>query len=305
MRFGLNVNPGTWEEASRWAAIAEDTGFDGLWTGDNMRNPRDPAIPVHDGPTLIAAWAATTKRIRVGMLIANVVFRRPTVLAKQAVTLDHISGGRFELGIGAGLWPTDHGMSGVPIWSRRERSDRLAEFVAIIDRLLSGDVDDHQGAYYSYEQAAIAPAPLQTPMPLIVAANGPKASPSPPSTRTPGDLPRRRKRGGLLRVLARAHQHARAAQSRPFTTAQDPARLRRDHAVVIRRRLRQGGRPLPQHRLRRDRRLTRPNPTSAPSSTRSSPISTRGVSELGPPSVRSLSLRTSSRSAGQDRCSST
>ena len=161
MRFGLNVNPGTWEEASRWAAIAEDTGFDGLWTGDNMRNPRDPAIPVHDGPTLIAAWAATTKRIRVGMLIANVVFRRPTVLAKQAVTLDHISGGRFELGIGAGLWPTDHGMSGVPIWSRRERSDRLAEFVAIIDRLLSGDVDDHQGAYYSYEQAAIAPAPLR------------------------------------------------------------------------------------------------------------------------------------------------
>jgi alkanesulfonate monooxygenase SsuD/methylene tetrahydromethanopterin reductase-like flavin-dependent oxidoreductase (luciferase family) len=169
MRFGLKVNPGTWEEAGRWAGIAEDAGFDGLWTGDNMRNPRDPAIPVHDGPTLISAWAATTKRIRVGLLIANVVFRRPTVLAKQAVTLDHISGGRFELGIGAGLWPTDHGMSGVPMWSPRERADRLAEFVAIIDRLLSGNVDDHEGAYYSYEQAAMTPAPLQTPLPMIVA----------------------------------------------------------------------------------------------------------------------------------------
>jgi alkanesulfonate monooxygenase SsuD/methylene tetrahydromethanopterin reductase-like flavin-dependent oxidoreductase (luciferase family) len=175
MRFGLKVNPGTWEEASRWAGIAEDAGFDGLWTGDNMRNPRDPAIPVHDGPTLISAWAATTQRIRVGLLIANVVFRRPTVLAKQAVTLDHVSGGRFELGIGAGLWPTDHAMAGTPMWSPRERADRLAEFVTIIDRLLSGDVGDHAGAYYSYEQAAMTPPPLQTPLPIIVAANGPKA----------------------------------------------------------------------------------------------------------------------------------
>ncbi len=175
MRLGLKVNPGTWEEASRWAGVAQDTGFDGLWTGDNMRNPRDPAIPVHDGPTLISAWAATTKHIRVGLLIGNVVFRRPTVLAKQAVTLDHISGGRFDLGIGAGLWPTDHAMSGVPMWSPRERADRLAEFVAIVDRLLSGDVDDHEGVYYPYEQAAMTPAPLQTPLPVIVAANGPKA----------------------------------------------------------------------------------------------------------------------------------
>src|SRR6185503_12044070 len=71
MRIGLKVNPGTWEEASQWATIAEEAGFDGLWTGDNMRNPRDPAVPVHDGPTIIAGWAATTSRIRVGLLIAN------------------------------------------------------------------------------------------------------------------------------------------------------------------------------------------------------------------------------------------
>jgi alkanesulfonate monooxygenase SsuD/methylene tetrahydromethanopterin reductase-like flavin-dependent oxidoreductase (luciferase family) len=175
MRFGLKVNPGTWEEASTWAAIAEEVGFDGLWTGDNMRNPRDPAIPVHDGLTLISAWAATTRTIRVGVLIANVVFRRPTMLAKQAVTLDHVSGGRFELGIGSGVWPTDHAMSGVPEWSARERVERLAEFVGIVDRLLAGDASDHDGAYYSYAQAAMTPQPLQSPIPLIVAANGPKA----------------------------------------------------------------------------------------------------------------------------------
>jgi alkanesulfonate monooxygenase SsuD/methylene tetrahydromethanopterin reductase-like flavin-dependent oxidoreductase (luciferase family) len=175
MRFGLKVNPGTWEEATLWAGIAEDAGFDGLWTGDNMRNPRDPSIPVHDGPTLISAWAATTTRIRVGLLIANVVFRRPTLLAKQAVTLDHISGGRFDLGIGSGVWPTDHGMSGVPMWTARERVDRLAEFVAIVDRLLSGNVEDHEGVYYSYQHAAMTPASAQTPIPMIVAANAPKA----------------------------------------------------------------------------------------------------------------------------------
>jgi alkanesulfonate monooxygenase SsuD/methylene tetrahydromethanopterin reductase-like flavin-dependent oxidoreductase (luciferase family) len=175
VRFGLKVNPATWDEATRWAGVAEDAGFDGLWTGDNMRNPRDPAVPVHDGPTLISAWAATTNRIRVGLLIANVVFRRPTLLAKQAVTLDHISAGRFDLGIGSGVWPTDHGMSGVPMWTPRERVDRLAEFVGIVDRLLSGDVEDYEGAYYSYQQAAMTPAPVQTPIPMIVAANAPRA----------------------------------------------------------------------------------------------------------------------------------
>ncbi|MGH3041819.1 MAG: LLM class flavin-dependent oxidoreductase [Gaiellaceae bacterium] len=175
MRFGLKVNPGTWDEATLWAGIAEDAGFDGLWTGDNMRNPRDPAIPVHDGPTLISAWAVTTDRIRVGLLIANVVFRRPTVLAKQAVTLDHLSAGRFDLGIGSGLWPTDHDMSGVPMWTPRERADRLAEFVAVVDRLLSGDVGDSDGAYYPYQHAAMTPGPVQTPIPLIVAANAPRA----------------------------------------------------------------------------------------------------------------------------------
>lgn len=175
MRFGLKVNAGTWDEATRWAAVAEEAGFDGLWTGDNMRNPRDPAVPVHDGLTIIAAWAATTSTIRVGALIANAVFRRPTVLAKQAMTLDHVSRGRFDLGIGSGLWPTDHSMSGVSWWEPRERADRLTEYVGVVDRLLSGDVSDHEGPYYPYSDASMTPGPIQARIPLIVAANGPRA----------------------------------------------------------------------------------------------------------------------------------
>jgi alkanesulfonate monooxygenase SsuD/methylene tetrahydromethanopterin reductase-like flavin-dependent oxidoreductase (luciferase family) len=175
MRFGLKVNAGTWSEAQHWAGIAEDVGFDGLWTGDNMRNPRDPAVPVHDGLTLIAAWAATTSRIRVGALIANAVFRRPTVLAKQAITLDHVSGGRFDLGIGSGLWPTDHNMSGVPWWEPGERAERLAEFVGVVDRLLGGDTRDHAGPHYPYRDAATTPGPIQPRIPLVIAANGAKA----------------------------------------------------------------------------------------------------------------------------------
>ncbi|HEX4361832.1 MAG TPA: LLM class flavin-dependent oxidoreductase [Pseudonocardia sp.] len=175
MRFGLKVNAATWSEAQQWAGIAEDVGFDGLWTGDNMRNPRDPAVPVHDGLTLLAAWAATTSRIRVGALIANAVFRRPTVLAKQAITLDHVSGGRFDLGIGSGLWPTDHNMSGVPWWEPGERAERLAEFVAVVDRLLAGDIRDHAGPHYPYSDAATTPGPIQPRIPLVIAANGAKA----------------------------------------------------------------------------------------------------------------------------------
>lgn len=175
MRFGLKINAGGWGEASQWAATAEDAGFDGLWTGDNLRNPRDPAVPVHDGPELLAAWAATTTRIRIGLLVANVIFRQPTVLAKQAVTLDHISAGRFQLGIGAGLWPTDHAMAGVPVWNARERTDRLREFVGIVDRLVRGDTSDHSGPHYAYHDAVMAPAPVQERLPLIVAANAPRS----------------------------------------------------------------------------------------------------------------------------------
>ncbi|TDD87116.1 LLM class flavin-dependent oxidoreductase [Actinomadura rubrisoli] len=175
MKFGLKVNPGTWTEARRWADIAQDAGFDSLWTGDNLRNARDPRVPVHDGPAIIAGWAATTARIRIGLLIANMIYRRPTVLAKQAVTMDHISDGRFELGVGSGLWPADHAMAGVPVWSAQERADRFAEFVATVDRLRSGDAQDHAGGHYPYEGAALSPAPIQRRIPLIVAANGPRA----------------------------------------------------------------------------------------------------------------------------------
>ncbi|MFD1934569.1 MULTISPECIES: LLM class flavin-dependent oxidoreductase [Nonomuraea] len=174
MRFGLKVNPGTWQEAAQWARIAEEAGFDGLWTGDNLRNSRDAATPVHDGPTIITAWAAITTRIRVGLLIANMAYRRPTVLVKQAVSIDHVSAGRFELGIGSGLWPADHAMAGVPFWDPRERAERLREFVGVVDRLLSGDTGDQAGPHYPHAGAALSPAPVQPRIPLIVAANGPK-----------------------------------------------------------------------------------------------------------------------------------
>ena len=175
MRFGLKVNPATWDDATHWAGVAEQAGFDSLWTGDNLRNSRDPQVPVHDGPTIVAAWAATTSSIRVGLLIANMAYRRPTVLAKQAISLDHVSGGRFDLGIGSGLWPADHAMAGVPFWAPRERAARLAEFVGVLDRLLAGDTADHDGEYYPYHDAAVSPATLQARIPIIVAANGPKA----------------------------------------------------------------------------------------------------------------------------------
>jgi hypothetical protein len=99
----------------------------------------------------------------------------PSYAAGQAGGLDHVSAGRFDLGIGSGLWPTDHAMAGVPMWTPRERADRLAEFVVVVERLLTGNVEDYEGAHYSYQQAAMSPAPVQTPIPIIVAANAPRA----------------------------------------------------------------------------------------------------------------------------------
>ena len=204
MRLGLKVNPAGWDDASDWAGIAESAGFDGLWTGDNLRNPRDPAIPVLDGPTVITGWAAITSRIRVGLLIGNLVFRHPTVLAKQATD----DGPRVARPVrprhrvrSLADGPRDGRGTAV---DGEERTERLSEFVAVVSRLLAGDVSDHDGPYYPYSQASMAPGTVQEP---AAADRRGECARRWRWTAAHGDgwtsFPRRCRRGGLLRGLGR------------------------------------------------------------------------------------------------------
>ena len=122
--MGLLSLPAFWREATLHAEWAESLGFTSLWTGDHLRHPRQSEHPFLDGWTLLPAWATVTRRVQLGMLVSNLIYRHPALLARQAAATDVISDGRLVLGVGTGVYPTDHAMAGVPMWSFRERVAR-------------------------------------------------------------------------------------------------------------------------------------------------------------------------------------
>jgi alkanesulfonate monooxygenase SsuD/methylene tetrahydromethanopterin reductase-like flavin-dependent oxidoreductase (luciferase family) len=157
------------------AERAEQRGFDVLWTGDHLFNFRRPDEPMLDGWVSLSAWAATTTRIRLGMLITNLAWRSPVLVARSSVAVDQVSGGRLELGIGAGAYG-DQAMAGVLDMLPGERIARLDEGAGVIDRLLRGDMTPFAGRFTRYEAAGTAPGCVQQPRPPItIAANGDRA----------------------------------------------------------------------------------------------------------------------------------
>lgn len=176
MRVGLLILPEQrWQTArERWIA-AEDLGFDHAWTYDHLtwRGFRDRtwfgAVPT------LAAAAAVTRRIRLGTLVASPNFRHPVPFAKELMTLDDISGGRFTLGIGAGATSFDAEALGQEPWSARERADRFEEFVGLLDRILTQPATDAAGRYYEAVGARSIPGCVQSPrLPFAIAATGPR-----------------------------------------------------------------------------------------------------------------------------------
>ena len=160
-------------QVERWREL-EDFGFDGLWFADHFVNPAMPAGRWFEAHTLIAAAAAQTDRIRIGALVTSITFRHPALLAKEALTIDHISDGRFELGIGAAGAHHDFEMTGLPGWERPERVRRFREFVLMVDALLRQEAASFDGEYYRATEAIMAPGPVQQPRPpLTLAAGGP------------------------------------------------------------------------------------------------------------------------------------
>jgi alkanesulfonate monooxygenase SsuD/methylene tetrahydromethanopterin reductase-like flavin-dependent oxidoreductase (luciferase family) len=166
LRFGLTrfaqSNLDWYEKAQR----AEQYGFDVLWTPDHLFHYQRPDESLLDGWVTLAAWAAITSRIRLGTLITNLSWRSPVMVARAAAAIDQISGGRFELGLGAGAFD-DQAMAGVLEMPPGERIARLAEGTAVIDRLLRGDVTPFAGRFTQYEAASMAPGCVQTPRPPI------------------------------------------------------------------------------------------------------------------------------------------
>lgn len=160
-------------QRARWTEV-EELGFDSLWVADHLVNPNMPSGRWFEAWTLLAAAAVATSRVRLGALVTSITFRHPVVLAKEALTVDHLSNGRLNLGIGAAGAPNDFGMTGLPEWSNGERARRFRESVEILDRLLRSDEASYEGRYYRVAEAVMNPGPVQRPRPhFTLAAHGP------------------------------------------------------------------------------------------------------------------------------------
>lgn len=158
-----------WQEAER-------LGFDSAWGYDHFAPLRgDKNGPVLEGWTMLAGLAGQTKKIRIGLLVTGNTYRNPALLAKEATTVDHISGGRLEFGIGAGWEEYEHKAYGFHFGTAKERAQRLGEALEVITLLWKGGNPSFNGKYYSLFQAPMAPEPIQKPHPpIVIGGQGPK-----------------------------------------------------------------------------------------------------------------------------------
>ena len=178
MRIGLEASQQRmpWDELVRRVRYAEDAGFDGWWGFDHFQ-------PMYgEGPgecfeayTTMAALAGATSRIRLGVLVAGVTYRHPSMVAAEAMTIDHASGGRLELSFGSAWWEPEHRALGIPFPGTGERLDMLGEALAIVEGLLTTDGFSYEGEHWTVTDATLDPKPVQQPHPPFwVAATGEK-----------------------------------------------------------------------------------------------------------------------------------
>jgi probable F420-dependent oxidoreductase len=163
-----------WTELRAMARLAEAVGFDSLWVGDHLlyRTPGEPARGPWEAWTVLAALAEATQRVELGPLVAATSFREPALLAKQADTLDEISGGRFILGLGAGWNETEYRAFGFPF---EQRVARFEEAFTIIRSLLREGHVDFQGRFYTVRDGELVPrGPRPGGPPLMVGSIGPR-----------------------------------------------------------------------------------------------------------------------------------
>jgi alkanesulfonate monooxygenase SsuD/methylene tetrahydromethanopterin reductase-like flavin-dependent oxidoreductase (luciferase family) len=192
MKFAFNIpNFGAYADAAAvadLAATAEQSGWDGFVVWDHIVFA--DRMPVGDPWVLLTAVAMTTERIMIGPMVTPLPRRRPWVVARQTVTLDHLSGGRLVLGVGIGVPPeAEFGTFGEPT-GVRERAERLDAALDVIVGMWSGEPFSYDGEYYRVKETTFLPRPLQQPrIPIWVAGTWPNKAPFRRAARFDGVYP--------------------------------------------------------------------------------------------------------------------
>jgi alkanesulfonate monooxygenase SsuD/methylene tetrahydromethanopterin reductase-like flavin-dependent oxidoreductase (luciferase family) len=165
----MRLSPGALAER---AQAAEGAGFDGLALMDHLAPPGATDQPMYEAFTTATWLAAVTERLRLGHLVLCDSFRHPAVLARQAVTLDHLSNGRCELGIGSGSMPAELAGFGFGATTPGGRVDRLRESLELLSRFWTGETVDYSGSYFEVEGVRQLPVPLDR-IPIVIGGTGP------------------------------------------------------------------------------------------------------------------------------------
>jgi alkanesulfonate monooxygenase SsuD/methylene tetrahydromethanopterin reductase-like flavin-dependent oxidoreductase (luciferase family) len=177
MRVGVLMLPtDPWPEAMARARRIEAMGYDHLWTYDHLSWRRYRGRRWYSALPWLTGMAGATERIRLGTMVASPNLRHPVTLAQDAITLDHVSNGRLELGVGAGGTGFDATVFGREPLGRAELVTRLTEFVELLARLFADDLVSYSGRYYTVVDACVLPVAIQSPrIPIAIAAGGKRA----------------------------------------------------------------------------------------------------------------------------------
>ena len=177
MKLGVSIEIQeglSYEETLSLVRTAEDHGYDAALLAEHYCASSEAEDRLAaDAWIYLAALARDTKRIRLGTLVSPVTFRHPSVLAKLAASLDHLSGGRAELGLGAGWLEAEHDAYGFPFPSPKERVDLLEEQLQVIGGLWTNEVFSHEGPQYRLQRCTFTPSPVQEPHPPLIVGGRP------------------------------------------------------------------------------------------------------------------------------------
>lgn len=174
-RYGIVLGQrASWTELLARVRETETLGFDNLFLVDHFYGLKDLDDPTHEGYTMLAALAPFTQRIRLGIMVCGNTYRNPSFLLKQAMTVDHVSGGRVDFGVGAGWVEREHEAYGWPFPGAKARVDMFAEALEIWRRYQTTVRTTFHGAHYTIVDAPFAPKSLQGTLPVLIGGSGPR-----------------------------------------------------------------------------------------------------------------------------------